>query len=66
MMRQINLFSILMILFPAWCSSFGHAMSPDEEALWRLEERRVEYITARDVENVRAIPGKSSEGWLHP
>ena len=63
MMRQINLFSILMIFFPAWCSSFGQVLSPEEEAVWRLEERRVEYIAARDVEKVRAMYHPDFVGW---
>ncbi|MHA2032899.1 MAG: nuclear transport factor 2 family protein [Candidatus Kariarchaeaceae archaeon] len=38
-------------------------MSPEQLEVWRLEELRVEYIKARDVENFRAMYHQDFIGW---
>jgi ketosteroid isomerase-like protein len=62
-MKLINIFSIIVFLTSVSYSLFGHEMSSTQQEVWRLEELRIAYISARDVQNFRAMYHQNFVGW---
>ena len=61
-MKWISVFTIMVILSLAF-PLFGQKMSPEQLEVWRLEESRAKYMTARDVTNVLAMYHQDFVGW---
>ena len=62
-MKWVSLFTITVILILAPFTLFGQEMSPEQLEVWRLEESRAKYMTARDVKNVLAMYHQDFVGW---
>ena len=62
-MKMNFILSIMIIITSNSFSLFSQDMSPEQLEVWLLEEVRVEYIIARDVENFRAMYHSDFIGW---
>ena len=62
-MKWISVFTITVILSLVSFPLFGQEMSAEQLEVWRLEESRAKYMTARDVVNVLAMYHQDFVGW---
>ena len=62
-MKLDNKFLAIIIFTLCSCSSVSQNMSPEQLEVWRLEEQRMKYVSARDIESFRGMYHKDFIGW---
>jgi len=62
-MKKAHLFSFLVILISISWTLSGQEMTFVHEEVWQLEEQRLDYVKARDIENFRAMYHPDFTGW---
>ena len=62
-MKMNSILSIMFLITSNSFSLFSQEMSPEQLEDWHLEEKRIECIKSRDVENFREMYHKDFIGW---